>query len=493
MPTMLDQNACYLALLARDARFDGRFFIAVTSTGIYCRPICPARPPKRENCLFLPSAAAAQAAGFRACLRCRPEAAPELAIWRGTANTVSRALKLIDEGALDDVSVETLAGRLGVGGRHLRRLFQHHLGAAPVVVAQTRRLLFAKALLADTALPMVDVAFAAGYGSLRRFNAAIRRSWDRPPSALRRPSRAGRPRGGGVTIRLPYQPPFDWPAFLGFLEPRAIPGVEGVEGECYRRTIALEGRHGVVELRPAAQAGQLEATIRFPVVAALGTIVARLKRQFDLDADTSAIEAHLASDPLLAPLVAARPGLRVPGAWEPFEMAVRAILGQQISVGAATVLAGRVAACYGMPLRLEDGEPPPPGLCQVFPQPADLTGADPGILRVPRSRAATIAGLAAALVREPDLLAPILPLDESVARLCLLPGIGAWTAHYVAMRALREPDAFPAGDLGLRKAAATAGSIPTMTELADRAESWRPWRAYAAIHLWFGQAANKGG
>ncbi|MEI9988394.1 MAG: AlkA N-terminal domain-containing protein [Aliidongia sp.] len=488
---MLDHDSCYRALLSRDARFDGRFFIAVTSTGIYCRPICPARPPKLENCLFMPSAAAAQAAGFRPCLRCRPEAAPELAVWRGTANTVARALRLIDEGALDDGDVETLAGRLGVGGRHLRRLFKHHLGAAPIMVAQTRRLLFAKALLADTTLPMTEVALAAGYGSLRRFNDAMRCSWDRPPSALRRAAKS-RPPGSGVTIRLPYHPPFDWPLLLGFLGPRAIPGVEAVEGDCYRRSIALDGRHGVVEIRPVAEAHQLEATIRFPGVGSLGTIVNRLKRQFDLDADATAIGAQLSADPLLAPMVAARPGLRVPGAWDPFELAIRAILGQQISVGAATVLAGRVAATYGEALQLEDGAPPP-GLTHVFPAPAALTRADPGVLRVPRARAASIAGLAAALASEPDLLAPLLPLDETVARLCRLPGIGPWTAQYVAMRALREPDAFPSGDLGLRKAAITADGIPSIKELEARSAAWRPWRAYAAIHLWFSLAKVSGG
>jgi AraC family transcriptional regulator, regulatory protein of adaptative response / DNA-3-methyladenine glycosylase II len=295
---------------------------------------------------------------------------------------------------------------------------------------------------------------------------------------------------GGVAIRLPYRPPFDWPVLLGFLGPRAIPGVEMVEGECYRRTIALDRRHGVVEVRP--RDGSLEAIIRFPVADALGVIAERLTRQFDLMADVAAIDAHLGRDPLLAPLVAARPGLRVPGTWEPFELAVRAILGQQISVAAATMLAGRVAACYGTPLRLEDGKPSP-GLSYVFPAPADLTGADPGILRVPGARAAAIAGLAAALVREPDLLAPGQSLGDSVARLCHLAGIGPWTAHYVAMRALRAPDAFPAGDLGLRKAAATPDGVPTLKKLEARAESWRPWRAYAAIHLWFSLAATQGG
>jgi AraC family transcriptional regulator, regulatory protein of adaptative response / DNA-3-methyladenine glycosylase II len=296
-----------------------------------------------------------------------------------------------------------------------------------------------------------------------------------------------------TTIRLPYRPPFDWPALLGFLGPRAIPGVEAVEGDCYRRTIAIEGRHGVVELRPVAMASALEATIRFPEAAALGAIAGRLVRQFDLAADATAIGTALAIDPLLAPLMAARPGLRVPGAWEPFELAVRAILGQQISVRAATVLAGRVAACYGTALRLEDGAPPPAGLSLVFPDPAALTGADPGVLRVPGARAATIAGLAAALGQEPDLLAPGLPLDEIIARLCQLRGIGPWTAQYIAMRALRKPDAFPAGDLGLRKAAATAEGVPSLKELAQRAEAWRPFRAYAAIHLWFSLSGSQGG
>jgi AraC family transcriptional regulator of adaptative response / DNA-3-methyladenine glycosylase II len=294
----------------------------------------------------------------------------------------------------------------------------------------------------------------------------------------------------GIAIRLPYRAPFDWPVLLGFLGPRAIPGVEMVEGECYRRTIALDGRHGVVEVRPGE--GALEAIIRFPVVGALGAIAERLTRQFDLAADAAAIDAHLARDPLLAPLVAARPGLRVPGAWEPFELAVRAILGQQISVRAATVLAGRVATCYGTPLRLEGGAPPP-GLSHVFAAPADLTGADPGILRVPGARAAAIAGLAATLVREPDLLSPEQSLDDCVARLCRLSGIGPWTAHYVAMRALRASDAFPAGDLGLRKAAATPDGVPALKALEARAEAWRPWRAYAAIHLWFSLAATQGG
>ncbi len=492
---MLDRDACYRALLSRDVRFDGRFFTAVTSTRIYCRPICPARPPKFDHCVFMPSAAAAQAAGYRPCLRCRPEAAPDLAVWRGTSNTVARALRLIDEGALDEGNVDTLAERLGVGGRHLRRLFDHHLGASPVTVAQTRRLLFAKSLIADTALPMTEVALAAGYQSLRRFNDAMRRNWDRPPSALRRELKSADGNGheaGAVTLKLPYQVPFDWPLLAAFLGPRAIPGVEQVVDGVYRRTIALDGRHGIVEIGPVPGERCLAVRIRFPVMAALGTIVTRVKRQLDLDADVEAIDAQLGQDPVLAPLVAARPGLRVPGAWDPFELAIRAILGQQVSVAAATNLAGRTAALYGEPLRLEDGEAPP-GLTHVFPSPAQLVSADAGVLRMPRSRAATIAGLAAAIEAEPGFLKPFRPLDEAIETLCRLPGIGPWTAHYIAMRALREPDAFPAGDLGLRKAAADADGVPSQKALEARSQAWRPWRAYAAMHLWFSLSGPQGG
>jgi len=487
---MLDADSCYRALLTRDTRFDGRFFTAVTTTGIFCRPVCPARPPKREHCLFLPSAAAAQAAGFRPCLRCRPEAAPGIALWRGTGNTVARALRLIDEGALDGASVEALGDRLGVGGRHLRRLFNEHLGASPVMVAQTRRLLFAKSLIIETNLSMTDVALAAGFGSLRRFNTAMRQTWNRPPGELRRGTVGGG--SAGLTLKLPFQPPLDWALMLDWLKMRAIPGVECVEGSSYRRTIALDGRHGVVEIRAVPGEAALAATIRFPLMAALGQIAARLKRQFDLDADSAAIDAQLAGDPLLAPLVAARPGLRVPGAWDPFELAIRAILGQQISVGAATQLAGRLVVEYGAPLVLDDG-PAPLGLTHVFPDAERLLSVDPGRLRIPGARARTIAGLAAAYRDEPDLLQAVLPLEHTIRRLCMLPGIGPWTAQYIAMRALREPDAFPSGDLGLRQALAVDGVVPSIGELEALSQAWRPWRAYAALHLWHKRGMGGGG
>ena len=295
-----------------------------------------------------------------------------------------------------------------------------------------------------------------------------------------------------VRFALPVHQPFDWAVIAGFLGPRCIPGVEAVDGLVYRRSILIDGRHGTIELGPDAD-GALGVAIRYPDPAAHPGIVARLVRQFDLMTDIAAIGVQFGRDPLLAPLVALRPGLRVPGAWDPFELAVRAILGQQVSVAAATTLAGRLALAYGAPLRLEDGLPPPPGLAQVFPEPAALVAADPGVLRIPTKRAQTIAGLARAALAEPALLAGGLPLGELVERLDALPGIGPWTAHYIAMRALREPDAFPSGDLGLRKAMITEAGLPSFKEMDLRAEAWRPWRAYAALHLWMSLGGGTGG
>jgi AraC family transcriptional regulator of adaptative response / DNA-3-methyladenine glycosylase II len=320
---LLDRRTYYRAFETRDARFDGRVFVGVTSTGIYCRPICPARTPKFENCRFFASAAAAQEAGFRPCLRCRPEIAPDLAFWRGTANTVSRALALITDGALDgdDADVEVLAERLGVGGRQLRRLFRHHLGASPVAVAQTRRVLFAKQLLHDTRLPMTEVALASGFGSVRRFNEIFRDLFGRPPSALRRQPRK---KGGGVdhsardgvTLRLAYRPPYDWPGMLAALAARAAPGTERIEDDVWHRRIELDGNQGSVAVAHLAQRNSVLVTIRFPSVKALPAIVARVRRVFDLGADILTIDSHLARDPKLAPLIAKRPGLRAPGDWE---------------------------------------------------------------------------------------------------------------------------------------------------------------------------------
>ncbi len=481
----IDDDACYRAVQTRDARFDGRFFTAVKTTGIYCRPICPARTPKRQNVVFYPTAAAAQEAGFRPCLRCRPETSPDLGAWRGVSNTVSRALVLIEAGALDEGDVEALAGRLGVGERQLRRLFRRHLGASPVAVAQTRRVLLAKQLIHETRLPMTEVALASGFGSVRRFNETFRQLYDRPPIALRRSAHEPASAAGAVTLRLPYKPPFDWDAILAFLAPRAIPGVEVVEGGVYARAIAVGGAKGAFIARPA-EGDRLAVTVRFPKLEALPAIIARIRRLFDLAADPVAIGEHLSKDAHLAPLVAARPGLRVPGAWDGFEVGVRAILGQQITVAAAIRIAGRIAAEYGEPL----DEPVPgfPGLTRVFPTAEVLAVADLSGLPMPRARSSSLSGLAAAVAANPRLFGPRATLEEAIATLRRLPGVGEWTAQYIAMRELREPDAFPAADIGLMRAMADAAGVrPSAAALTARAEAWRPWRAYAAIHLWIAE------
>ncbi|MET0295666.1 MAG: AlkA N-terminal domain-containing protein, partial [Phenylobacterium sp.] len=345
----LDRDACYRALVTRDVRFDGRLFTGVRTTGVYCRPICPARTPKLENIEFYPSAAAAQAAGFRPCLRCRPETSPDLGAWKGSSNTVSRALALIEGGALDDGDVEALAGRLGVGERQLRRLFKQHLGAAPVSVAQTRRVLLAKQLIHETRLPMAEVAMASGFGSVRRFNETFQQLFERPPAALRRAGSQEAAGGAGVSLKLAYKPPLDWDQLIAFLARRAIPGVETATPRRYARTLAIGTRRGVVAVEPG-RGDHLVATVRFSDLTALPAVIARVRRVFDLAADPAAIGEHLSADPLLAPLVAQRPGLRAPGAWDGFELAVRAILGQQITVSAATRLAGKLVRAFGEPL-----------------------------------------------------------------------------------------------------------------------------------------------
>jgi AraC family transcriptional regulator of adaptative response / DNA-3-methyladenine glycosylase II len=476
----LDTDACYRAILTRDARFDGRLFIGVKTTGVYCRPVCPARTPRRENVTFYASAAAAQEAGYRPCLRCRPETAPNLGVWRGTSNTVSRALALIEMGALDEGDVEALAERLGVGERQLRRLFEKHVGASPNSVAQTHRVLLAKQLIHETAMPMTEVALAAGFGSVRRFNETFQQMYRKPPSKLRG---AGVTASGKekVTILLRYRPPYDWPAMLSFLRDRSIKGVEVVSEDTYARTINLAGAQGVVAVRPGPR-NALEATIHFPRLSALPTIIARLRRVFDLAADPLTIGAHLSADPALKALVAARPGLRVPGAWDGVELAVRAVLGQQITVTAAINLAGKLVSLYGERLKpvAEFSE-----LTHVFPIPERLAKIDPETLPMPRARGRALASLAAVLAADPRIFSARQSLEEAISQLCALPGIGEWTAQYIAMRELREPDAFPASDLGLLRAMANAhGERPTPRQLLARAEAWRPWRAYAAQHLW---------
>ncbi|RKH67557.1 AlkA N-terminal domain-containing protein [Corallococcus aberystwythensis] len=482
----LDPAACYRAMTTRDSRFDGRFFTAVKTTHIYCRPICPARAPRFENCTFYPTAAAAQEAGFRPCLRCRPETSPTLAPWRGTSVTVSRALALIADGLLDadDASVDVLAGRLGVGDRQLRRLFQQHLGASPVAVAQTRRVLFARQLIHETSLSMAEVALASGFGSVRRFNAVFRSLYGRPPGVMRRarvaPAASAVPT---VTLLIPYRPPYDWDAMVAWLGARALTGMEHVESGRYLRAFTNAWGQGALEVSPAPGLDALRATLRVSDVRMLPSVVAQVRRVFDVGADVEAIRAHLSTDALLAPLLAARPGLRAPGGWDGFELAVRAILGQQVTTVAARQLGQRLLDTHGGSL-----DPALTGdarLLRAFPRPEALATADLTGMGMPAARARALSQLAAAAVADPTLFQPGPSLADTVARFTRLPGIGEWTAQYIALRAVRETDAFPASDVALLRAATEAGGPrPTSEALLQRAEAWSPWRAYAAQHLW---------
>lgn len=484
----LDERACERARLARDARFDGRFFIGVTSTRIYCRPICPAPSPKPQNVRYFASAAAAAEAGFRPCLRCRPEASPGTPAWLGASSTVSRALKLIGESALDGGGVDDLADRLGIGSRHLRRLFLRYLGATPVAVAQTRRVHFAKKLIDETDLPLTQIAMAAGFGSIRRFNATFQNLYERAPSELRK-TRVGASKintngnnghaSGDYTFRIGYRPPYDWKSILEFLAARAIPGVETVSTEEYRRTIFLDGRAGTIAVRPALfkkTGNYLELQIRFPDPAALFRIVERVRGIFDVGADPAAISRRLQIDARLKPVLRAHPGLRVPGCWDGFEMAVRAILGQQVSVKGASTMAGRVAAEFGTALAGGSACATNQADGVLFPCAEKLAGADLTRIGVTRQRANSIRDLAQAVacgeVRFDGAIEP----EEFERRITKIKGVGAWTAQYVAMR-LGEPDAFPAADLYLRRAGGDS-------------ESWRPWRAYAAMYIWKGNVGK---
>ena len=466
----LDRLVCDRARRSRDARFDGRFFIGVTSTKIYCRPICPARSPKVENIRYFPTAAAAEAAGLRPCLRCRPEASPGTPAWFGTSSLVSRGLRLIGEGALDGAGVDRLADRLGVTARHLRRLFLQHLGATPLQVALTRRAHFAKKLLDETALPFDQVASAAGFGSLRRFNGHIRRTYSRTPTALRRLSRQIGCDTESYRFRLSYRPPYDWDAMLAFLAARATPGVESVGERSYRRTITVDGEHGSIAVVPSGSGAALKLDVRFPDPRSLLFIVERVRRMFDLGADPAAIADHLGTDLLLREPLRRHPGIRTPGAWDGFELSVRAILGQQISVRGATTIAGRVAGVFGTPVEIESG------LTTLFPTAAQLADALLEEVGVVSARANAIRALARRVSQGTIAFSAATATSE----LTTIAGIGDWTAQYIAMRALGEPDAFPSGDLILRRQAGCA----TLRSLEQRSRDWRPWRAYAVMLLW---------
>lgn len=474
------------ARLARDARYDGRFFVGVRTTGIYCRPVCPAVSPKRENIRFFPSAAAAGEAGFRPCLRCRPECAPGTPAWAGTSTTVRRGLRLIDNGVLDDDSVESLAARLGVTSRHLRRLFTDHLGASPLAVAHTRRLHFAKRLIDDTSLPMNHVAAAAGYGSVRRFNDAFRNTYGRSPRELRRHGGGSRPGKAALSVRLPYRRPFAWRDVLGFYGLRAIPGVEEVDGDTYRRVVRAGTTAAVIEVRPDVRDGYLQLTLAGVPAEHLFDVVRTARDVFDLDAPVGDIAAVLSADGRLAELLRAQPGVRVPGAWDGFELAVRAILGQQISVKAATTIAGRIARRYGTPLAHPVG-----GVTCLFPEAEQLRRARFNNMGLVTARAETLRRLASAVCAGDICFDPLQDPQAFAASLTAVKGIGDWTAQYCLMRALKHPDALPATDLGLVKALEPGQRVPPAV-LAARAEAWRPWRSYAAMLLW-GANPGKGG
>ena len=501
LPAMspLDPTVCYEALKSRDRRFEGRFVVAVRTTGIYCRPGCPAKMPHREHVRFYLTPAAAEEAGFRPCLRCRPETAPHSAAWQGTQATVTRALRLLSHEPEAAADLARLAERLGIGPRHLRRLFVTHVGASPRAIVQSRRAHFARRLVEETDLPLATIALTAGYGSARRFRAAFGAAFGRAPGQLRGRRGARDVRGAGgpvaagrpIELTLPYVPPYNWDAVLAYRAARVIPGVESVEGGAYRRTI--EGGRLEVAPAPAPAKGRTARINDRPSLvlrlwladpAGLDRLVARARRMLDLEADPGAITEHLGHDRALASRVRRAPGMRIPGAWDPFELAVRAVLGQQVSVAAATTLAGRLVATFGTPAA-GGGT-----LTHAFPTAARL--AEAGEARIAAigltpARAATLAGLARAIADGTLVLDGARGLEASVATMTALPGIGPWTAHYVALRGLLEPDAFPAGDLGLRKALAPKGGAPiSEAALLARAERWRPWRGYAAIHLWRG-------
>lgn len=477
--TLPDPRICERARRSRDARFDGLFFTAVTSTGIYCRPVCPAPAARRANVRYFANAAAAEAAGFRPCLRCRPELAPGNASWRHGDDVVARALKLMADGALSEQSVEALATRVGVGARQLRRLFVERVGAPPRSVQATQRLLFAKQLLTETALPVTEVALASGFRSLRRFNAAFAQANRIEPRQLRRQPRATR--DAPLVLRLGYRPPYAFAAVLDFLRTRALPGVEVVDTDSYARVFGDAQAPGWLRL-DAWPGGEpaLRLQLHCPQPGQLLGVVTRLRRMFDLDANPAVIAQSFASDPLLGPLCARRPGLRVPGGWDGFEIAVRAILGQQVSVARARNLATRIVQQFGAVVTM----PMPAGLERLFPTPAVLASADLGSVGLTRARAATLTTVAQALLDGRVDFRPEQTLAEFVTRWTALRGVGPWTAHYIALRMQVDPDAFPAADLVLLRQAGGDGPALGTAQITARAEAWRPWRSYAAVHLW---------
>lgn len=484
-----DRARFYRALAARDTRFDGVFFTGVKTTGIYCRPVCTVKTPRESSCEFFASAAAAEAAGFRPCLRCRPELAP-YALQQNLAYAVWQR---IAAGALNQGDVEQLAQEVGLSSRQLRRVLLQHFGVTPIELAQTQRLLFAKKLLQETGLPMVEVAYAAGFGSVRRFNTLFAERYRMAPGAVRRTQAQEAGPADALTLRLAYRPPYGWDDIARYLGGRAIPGVEAVVrsggATAYMRSVRIAGTEGWLRITHVPSRQQLQVELAPALAPILMPLLARVRSQFDLDANPHVIHQHLQQDPLLAAQLARTPGLRVPGTFDPFELAIRAVLGQQVSVAGATTLSGRLVARYGDPLST-----PFEGVARHFPTAQVLAATAPEeIARIglPGRRAHTICALARFAAAGGLSLKAGATLEETVAHLKSVPGIGDWTAHYVAMRALRFPDAFPAGDLGLQKAAGREGAAMeglnqrvSEKQLLLRAAQWSPWRGYAALLLW---------
>ncbi|MFA6043708.1 MAG: AlkA N-terminal domain-containing protein [Phycisphaerales bacterium] len=478
----LDAHQCYAALAARDRRFDGVFFTGVTSTGIYCRPVCPSRTPTSRNCRFFASPAAAEAASFRPCLRCRPERAPGLAPTSDAGRVAAWAVEQIRSGTqLSPGSIEPLAARAAQSPRHFRRLVRTTLGVSPMQLVQTTRLLIAKHLLTDTRIPIADIAFASGFGSPRRLQATLQARYGISPSQLRRGH--GTPTGSGLMFTLEYREPLDWSKLITFLAGRAIPGVELVDGLTYARTwrAGPKAMPGWFRITPAPGAGRLTFECAETLTPHIAALIAIIRRLFDLDARPDVIASSLAADPILAPSVLASPGLRVPGCTDGFELAWRAVLGQQVSVAAARTLSGRVVASFGEPTTT-----PIAGLTHITPDTTRMASASPkhfSTLGLTSARAACLAELARRAARGELPTSPPPDPAAAIAVLCECPGIGDWTAQYIAMRALRWPDAFPVGDLILRRKLADSGATTPKAALAH-AERWRPWRAYAAMHAW---------
>jgi AraC family transcriptional regulator of adaptative response / DNA-3-methyladenine glycosylase II len=476
---VLDDERCFRAVSSRDRRFDGWFYTAVTTTGIYCRPSCPATTPKRSNVRFFPSAAAAHGAGFRACKRCRPDAAPGSPEWNSRADVVARAMRLIADGTVDRTGVSGLAARLGYSERQLNRLLLAEVGAGPLALARAQRAQTARLLLETTDLSVSQTAFAAGFASVRQFNDTIREVFAVSPSGLRvagrRAPRPGTPQA--VSLRLAYRAPFTSATLFRFLADRAVPGVEEGTATTYRRTLTLARGGGTVTLSAAAD--HVGCTLHLDDLRDLSSAVARCRRLLDLDADPAAVDEQLGADPVLAPLVAARPGLRAPGAVDAGEVALRAVLGQQVSVPAARTAAARLAERHGARVGS-----PVDALRLRFPTPEVVAGVDPATLPLPRARATALVEVATALAGGHLVLDPGADRQDTAARLLAVPGIGPWTVAYVLGRGLGDPDTFLPTDLGVRRALRRLGQRDDARSAQRLAGRWRPWRSYALHHLW---------